>query len=103
MKTLANVLGYSNEEIEKIRKQDREEILSKFGNEYVVFDFKNKTMFSPKDAEFYPTTAFPVVVSYKREVDAWGQMSAIEKWLNKKDNEISVITLNDANEILNGK
>jgi predicted Zn-ribbon and HTH transcriptional regulator len=102
-KTLANVFGYSNEEIDKIRKKDREEILSKYGDEYVVFDFKNNTMFSPKDSEFYTTTAFPVVVSYKREVDAWGQKINIDKWLvkiGKKNDELSVITLNDANEIL---
>ncbi len=101
MEKLLNIFGYSNEEIANNRKKDDQNILNKYGEYFVVFDFTNNTMFSPNGNSYFPTIVFSIVVPFKREVDAWRESIIIEKQ-KSQDAEIGVITLNDANNILKG-
>jgi hypothetical protein len=88
-----NLLDISNDDIRKGYDEQTKEILSLYGDEYVVFDMDNGKFIMSMNGKYKLTDNINWVTTYKREIDAYRLQGIAEKLFKT---EIVVLELKEA-------
>jgi hypothetical protein len=88
-----NFMDISNDDIQNGYDEQTKDVLSRYGNEYVVFDMDNGKFIMYMNGKYKHTDNINWITTYEKEIDAYRIQSRVEKLFKT---EIVVLELKEA-------